>query len=135
MRLYNNAPATPLALTEEEEWVANLRQNQFVLRDFHSFASPRVGGWENSGDWASSYKTALSKHEGQSWRIVNEFDPVPDVPPVVVLISWWNHVDNGYNIFTWRPPSVLASEIHTQPSVQIRPWNFGFHRMCLRCQI
>jgi len=128
MRIYNNDPADPAQATDDDMWVDSLKANQFVLRDSHSFGSPRVGGLEKEMDWARSYEAALGNHTGKSWRIVNNKDPVTAVPPVVPFISTWNHVDNGVRIFDdGTPPEQLLTEVGTQPGVSIKPWNLPYH--------
>lgn len=99
----------------------------FIVRDLYSFGCPRVGGLMDNISWALQYKTALDNHTGKSWRMVNQYDPVTDVPPVIPLISTWNHVDNGYRVSDDSPAEALPSEIGTQPSVSIKPWNASYH--------
>lgn len=135
MRLYNNDPADPLTPTADENWVASLKDKQFVIRDCHSFGCPRVGGWKDeSHDWASSYEQTLGTHAGRSWRIVNKKDPITDLPPVVPSIpiilpatSWWNHIGNGYRISDTDEPVALGSESHTKPGVHIHLGDRGDH--------
>lgn len=120
------------ALTSFEiQLSTTLKTNNFVLQDCHSFGAPRIGGWTRSGDWAKAYNTAVASHQGKSWRVANEWDPVVDIPPVVPFISWWHHVDEGWMIGGKDgAPRKLKSEIGTQPGVSLKPWNFAYHREC-----
>lgn len=131
MRLYNDNPARETSLYDENGGLAiffsSLKDRQFFLHDLYTFGCPRLGGVMKGKDWASQYKIALDNHTGKSWRVVNKYDPVTAVPPVVPLISTWNHVDNGYQISDTDPPEVLPSEVGTQPGISIKPWNFPYH--------
>lgn len=128
MRLYNNAPAKGDLHGDLAHFFSQLKEKrQFFLRDLNTFGCPRLGGLWNNVDWAKHYKTALDDHKGQTWRLVNKYDPVTNVPPVIPLISTWNHVDHGYEVSDSNAPTPLPSEIGTQPSVSIKPWNFPYH--------
>ncbi|KAJ3972655.1 hypothetical protein EV361DRAFT_948608 [Lentinula raphanica] len=128
MRLYNNSPAKPRQ--EEGElarFFSQLKKRQFLLRDLYTFGCPRLGGVMNDKDWASQYVSALDDHTGQSWGVVNRYDPVTAVPPVIPFISTWNHVDNGYQVSDQETPQPLPSEVGTQPGLNFEFWNFPYH--------
>ncbi|KAJ7911965.1 Alpha/Beta hydrolase protein [Mycena leptocephala] len=128
MRLYNNTPAKGDLHGDLAHFFSQLKEKrQFFLRDLNTFGCPRLGGLWNKVDWAKHYKTALDDHKGQTWRLVNKDDPVTSVPPVIPLISTWNHVDHGYEVSDNNAPTPVPSEIGTQPSVSIKPWNFPYH--------
>ncbi|KAJ3766462.1 Alpha/Beta hydrolase protein [Lentinula raphanica] len=128
MRLYNNDPAVPLQGEEgEESFFSQLKERQFLLQDLYTFGCPRLGGVMDQKDWAYQYASALQYHEGQSWRVVNEYDPVAAMPPIIPYITTWNHVDNGYQISDQRNPQPLPSEVGTQPGTSIKPWNYPYH--------
>ncbi|KAL5481178.1 hypothetical protein ACEPAI_10119 [Sanghuangporus weigelae] len=131
MRLYNDTPTDPGFKDDPHADLAHffsrLKVRQFVLRDLYTFGCPRIGGLMNNVSWAKSYKAALDNHNGQSWRIQNNLDPVTAVPPVLPLISTWNHVDNGYQVNDSSPPQALPTEIDTQPGVSFHPGNISYH--------
>ncbi|KAI0086452.1 hypothetical protein BDY19DRAFT_343649 [Irpex rosettiformis] len=107
---------------------SQLKARNFLLRDLYSFGCPRLGGVMNKKDWASQYTKALYSHTGKSWRVVNEYDPVTAVPPVIPWSSTpWNHVDNGYQVSNKGYPKALPSEVGTRPGISIKPWNFPYH--------
>lgn len=123
MRLYNDDPASP------EPWFTEAKKRQFVLRDLYTYGCPRSGGKDsNREDWANNYLIALNNHLGKSWRIVNNLDPVTHVPPVIPILTIWNHVDNGIQVFAEAAPQALPSEVGTQPGVFIPFWHLKDHR-------
>lgn len=132
MRLYNDDPQW---LSDDKDEHSHLvrffselkEKRKFILRDLYTFGCPWVGGKMNDISWAQKYRTALDNHLGKSWRIVNKYDPVIAIPPVVPLVSTWNYVDNGYQVSDTIPPEVLPSEIGTQLGISIKPWNFSYH--------
>ncbi|KAL5498854.1 hypothetical protein ACEPAH_1372 [Sanghuangporus vaninii] len=99
----------------------------FVMRSGRVLYEVPEGITINLHSTAKSYTTALDNHNGQSWHIQNNFDPVKAVPPVMPLISTWNHVDNGYQTNNSSPPHALPTEIDTQPGVSLHPRNFPYH--------
>ena len=132
MRLYNNDPAIPgstegYKYTELAVFFSQLKERKFFLRDLYTFGCPRLGGVMEGKDWAGQYENARLNHTGQSWRMVNKYDPVTAVPPVIPWISTWNHVDNGYQVSDDGSPQALPSEVGTQPGISIKPWNFPYH--------
>ncbi|KAI0743498.1 Alpha/Beta hydrolase protein [Daedaleopsis nitida] len=132
MRLYNNDP-TWFAEDGEDAHAhlrvafSALKERQFVLRDLYTFGCPRLGGVMDNKDWARSYVSALKHHDGRSWHVKNGGDPVTNVPPVVPLISTWNHVDSGYKLDTGKAPVALPTEVGTQPSFGFNPLLFQRH--------
>lgn len=93
MRLYNDDPAVPMEGHQNDKhhelaiFFSQLKERKFRLRDLYTFGRPRLGGVMSSKDWARQYVAALSDHKGQSWRVVNKYDPVAAIPPVIPLIS------------------------------------------------
>ncbi|KAF4840883.1 Lipase [Colletotrichum siamense] len=57
-----------------------LTQEKIQTGDEYTFGCPRVV----SNDWAAMNQDRVSKKKGQSWRIVNDEDLVPQVPPTTV---------------------------------------------------
>ena len=133
MRLYNNDPAVPTGDSDNEEYdvfasyFSQLKDHKFLLRDLYTFGCPRLGGVIDDKDWAAQFNSALSYHTGESWRVVNEYDPVAAIPPVVPYISTWNHVDNGYQVSDMSLPEALPTEDGTQPDCSFKPWNYPYH--------
>lgn len=134
VRLYNNDPTVPMTAEKDAsnlQWIADMKENKFVLSDLHAFGAPRVGGVLNHSSWALNYKQAVGNHKGQSWRIASELDPITLVPPVVILFgNPWNHVDNGFLVTPTLPPIQLPTEIGTEPPLTLRPGNMKYHSTC-----
>lgn len=83
-----------------------------VIGDEYTFGSPRVG----SDDYARLNGKLVSVQTGQTWRIVNNKDIVPQVPPTKIPPETperlqFHHVDNGIMIFPDKTPLALPSEI------------------------
>ena len=137
VRLYNNDPTW--FPEDVEDTHAHLRaafsalkERKFVLRDLYTFGCPRVGGVAENKDWARNYVSALNQHEGKSWRVVNDGDPVTNVPPIFPF-STWNHVDNGYKLDANTPPVALPTEVGTQPNIGFNPSLISRHcKFCVR---
>jgi len=84
------------------------------LGDLYTFGSPRVG----LADWAQAvYDNAGNpKYLGQLWRIVNNIDLVPDVPPSTLKSTPpFFHIDNGFKIFKDKDPAALPTERGMNP--------------------
>lgn len=81
-----------------------------VFGDMYTFGCPRIG----QNEFAKSIRDNLT-HEmtGSSWRIVNDNDLVPKVPPVWKLDPEFIHLNEGYTIKKDAKPQKLASEIDT----------------------
>ena len=75
------------------------------------FGSPRIG----IEDWADAIYTNVGNHNGSSWRIVNESDFVPQVPPLKSGGPGYIHIDNGWRIFAGAVPATIATERGTTP--------------------
>ena len=75
-----------------------------ALGDLYTFGSPRVG----RTDFAADLRAAVQQPFGSSWQIVNEKDPVAQLP---LLILGFRHVDALYRIFPNKPPAAGSSEI------------------------
>ncbi|KAK2748800.1 lipase [Colletotrichum kahawae] len=101
---------------------AKLVPENIQMGDEYTFGCPRVG----SNDWAAMNQDIVSMNEGQSWRIVNDKDLVPQVPPTTLKPDQLNfrHVDNGWRIFSHQSPQSIPSEIGgpTPPVYQLKDW-------------
>jgi predicted lipase len=99
-----------------------------VLGDLYAFASPRLG----EQDFAKALKSHLGPNTGSSWRVVNEDDHVPKVPPVGPLIpSLFNHLDTGYHIYARALPSRMETEIGKETSGPLVITDVGAHGECI----
>ena len=87
-----------------------------TLYDHYNFGSPRVG----RADWADAFAKALSTHRGASWRIVNNADLIPQVPPTELKAfpPEFIHIDGGKRIFKDKEPEDIASERNVDPPPQ-----------------
>ncbi|EFQ34086.1 lipase [Colletotrichum graminicola M1.001] len=81
--------------------------------DEYTFGAPRVGGQP----WAVHNDSVVSESEGQSWRIVNSQDLVPQVPPTSLRPTELEfcHIDKGVKIFGNQLPEPIKSEIGGPP--------------------
>ncbi|KAG8713017.1 hypothetical protein FRC11_013560 [Ceratobasidium sp. 423] len=84
------------------------------LGDLYTFGCPRIG-YE---DFASAAKEHLGPETGSSWRIANDGDLVPQVPPKAPWThdSPFNHLDNGYHLSPYDVPVAIPTEIGTKTS-------------------
>ncbi|EWY80717.1 hypothetical protein FOYG_16645 [Fusarium oxysporum NRRL 32931] len=84
-------------------------ETEAIMGDQYTFGAPRVG----SNDWAKYNLERVSKSAGQTWRIVNNDDIVPQVPPTTLKPDQINffHVDKGMKIFKDQKPETIPSEI------------------------
>ena len=78
----------------------------------YTFGAPRVG----SDDYATLNSKLVEIQHGQSWRIVNNKDIVPQVPPTQIPPKTperlhFHHIDIGMEIFPNKAPEVLPTEI------------------------
>jgi hypothetical protein len=79
------------------------------LGDLYTVGSPRVG----AKDFATAFKNALAKGEGNSWRTVNQKDAVTMVPVTINPFEKnpFTHVDVGKRIFADKAPENIDTEI------------------------
>ncbi|KZZ98882.1 lipase [Moelleriella libera RCEF 2490] len=84
-----------------------------LMGDEYTFGAPRVG----SQDWAVANKRVVGLQPGLSWRIANDGDPVPKVPPTTLKPTQTDfyHVDSGFLISDKNPPAPIPSEIGGPP--------------------
>lgn len=77
--------------------------------DQYTFGAPRVG----SQKWALFNRESVLKHEGLTWRIVNNTDIVPQVPPTRLMSHQLDfyHVETGMRIFSDKAPVTIPTEI------------------------
>lgn len=83
-----------------------------VMGDEYTFGAPRVG----SDDYAELNFKLVGVQPGQSWRIVNNQDIVPQVPPTEIPPATterldFHHIDKGIQIFPDKVPQPLPSEL------------------------
>ena len=83
-----------------------------AVGDEYAFGAPRVG----SNDYAQLNADLVGLHDGQSWRIVNDQDIVPQVPltkipPQTEERLEFHHIDNEVQIFPAKAPQALPSEV------------------------
>src|SRR5579864_2625724 len=67
----------------------NARKKKFDIANCCTFASPRVGDLD--------FARAFDDLPIDSWRIVNELDVVPKLPPRIPLLLDYDHVDTEYS--------------------------------------
>lgn len=83
---------------------------QMVMGDEYTFGAPRVGCRE----WAALKSRLVDLHEtgGQSWRIVNNIDLVPMIPPTSLHPTEvaFHHVNRGVRIWPHKSPRYMLSE-------------------------
>lgn len=89
-----------------------------VMGDAYTFGSPRVG----NKAWAAATSQLVGVHSGQSWRIVNNRDLVPRVPPTSLKPKElaFCQVDQGVHIWPQQSPAYVPSE-QGQPSPKPYP--------------
>ena len=82
-----------------------------TMGDEYTFGAPRVG----SDDYVQLNAKLVDYQAGQSWRIVNDQDIVPQIPPTEIPPATperlhFHHIDNGMQIFPNKGPEKIASE-------------------------
>lgn len=79
-----------------------------TMGDQYTFGAPRVG----SQDWARYNAKLVAQAEGRTWRIVNNRDIVPQVPPTTLKRTEVNfrHVVQGVQIFNNKVPEKIPDE-------------------------
>jgi hypothetical protein len=81
---------------------------EVVMGDEYTFGAPRVG----SNLWAKLNSTIVDIQRGRSWRIVNNHDLVPMVPPTTLQKGRdFRHIDTGVHIWPYKAPEMIKSEI------------------------
>lgn len=82
---------------------------EIILGDEYTFGAPRIG----SNEYARLNKTLVDHQRGQSWRIVNNHDLVPQVPPTTLQRKQrdFHHIDTGVRIWPYKGPEQLPTEI------------------------
>ena len=85
----------------------------FTMGDEYNFGAPRVG----SQDWAKYNNLLMSEGHGISYRIVNDQDIVPQVPPTDLKKDQLDfyHIDQGYRIYKNKAPTTIPTEVGGQP--------------------
>lgn len=83
-----------------------------VMGDEYTFGAPRVG----SDDYAELNSNLVGLQPGQSWRVVNNQDIVPQVPPTEIPPATkerldFHNIDQGIQIFPDKLPQPLPSEL------------------------
>ena len=76
-----------------------------AMGDEYTFGAPRVG----SDDYAELNAKLVYYQAGQSWRVVNDQDIVPQIPPTEIPPETperlqFHHIDNGMRIFPHKGP-------------------------------
>ncbi|KAG8169445.1 hypothetical protein KVR01_000190 [Diaporthe batatas] len=88
---------------------SNPTAGQLMMGDEYTFGAPRIG----SNEWAGLSTTLVNVQRGRSWRIVNNHDLVPQVPPTTLQRKQrdFHHVDTGVHIWPYKGPQQTPSEI------------------------
>lgn len=89
-----------------------------IMGDEYTFGAPRIG----SNGWARLASELADVQRGRSWRIVNNHDLVPKVPPTTLQPTQldFHHVDTGVHIWPYKSPAQLPTEID-QPNPKPYP--------------
>ena len=82
-----------------------------AIGDEYTFGAPRVG----SDDYVQLNATLVGYQAGQSWRIVNDQDIVPQIPPTEIPPTTperlhFHHIDNRMQIFPNKGLEKIDSE-------------------------
>lgn len=80
-----------------------------IMGDEYTFGAPRIGGKH----WAQLKSNLVASQKGQAWRIVNNIDLVPMVPPTSLqpVDETFHHVDQGVRIRPHKRPYYIPSEL------------------------
>ena len=104
------------------EGIVSIPSSKVAMGDEYTFGAPRVG----SQNLAIFNRSVVTDLEGQSWRIVNNQDIVPQVPPTSLKKQQLDfcHVDQGQKIFKNQLPQPIPSEIGgpLPPVYDIKSW-------------
>ncbi|KAF2836459.1 lipase [Patellaria atrata CBS 101060] len=86
----------------------------FFMGDEYTFGAPRVGCEE----WSEMTLNLVGWQRGRSWRIVNDKDIVPQVPPTMIKPAQLDfyHIDDGMRIFKDKNPEPIPTERHLPPA-------------------
>lgn len=97
---------------------SNPGAGEMMMGDEYTFGSPRIG----SNEWARLTNKLVEVQRGRSWRIVNNHDLVPQVPPTTLQPKERNfhHIDTGVHIWPYKEPAQLPSEVD-QPNPKPYP--------------
>ena len=101
---------------------------KLFTRDLYTFGCPRLV----LEDFTDVFAMAMDSHDGQSWRIVSEHDPVPRVPPVLITDPKFIHLDNAYEVSDHAPPEPILTErnSHPRPPLPVIAGNMSYHSEC-----
>lgn len=88
---------------------SNPAAGEIIMGDEYTFGAPRIG----SNLWSKLNTTLVDVHRGRSWRIVNNHDLVPQVPPTTLQRKQrdFHHIDTGVRIWPHKGPEQIPSEI------------------------
>lgn len=91
---------------------------EMMIGDEYTFGAPRIG----CNEWSRLSCKLVEVQRGRSWRIVNNHDLVPQVPPTTLQPKQrdFHHVDTGVRIWPYKGPTQLPSEIN-QPNPRPYP--------------
>lgn len=97
---------------------SNLSPGMMFMGDEYTFGAPRIG----SNEWSRLTSKLVEVQRGRSWRIVNNHDLVPQVPPTTLQPKQrdFHHIDTGVHIWPYKEPSQLPSEVN-QPNPKPYP--------------
>lgn len=88
---------------------SNPAAGEIMMGDEYTFGAPRIG----SNEYARLNRTLVDVQRGRSWRIVNNHDLVPQVPPTTLQRKQrdFHHVDTGVRIWPYKGPEEIPTEI------------------------
>lgn len=97
---------------------SNPGAKETIMGDEYTFGAPRIG----SNEWAKLASELADVQRGRSWRIVNNYDLVPKIPPTTLQPTQldFHHVNTGVHIWPYKGPARLPSEID-QPNPKPYP--------------
>ena len=88
---------------------SNPGPGEMMMGDEYTFGAPRTG----SDEWARLNLTLVNAQRGRSWRIVNNHDLVPQVPPTTLQRKQrdFHHINTGVHIWPYKAPEQMPTEI------------------------
>lgn len=91
---------------------------EMMMGDEYTFGAPRIA----SNQWSKFTNKLVEVQRGRSWRIVNNHDLVPRVPPTTLQPTEldFHHIDTGLHIWPYKEPEQLPSEVD-QPNPKPYP--------------